>query len=304
MTQGTVTRAGTSRPSTLIVELEADEVQGLRALAEIEAAASRTRADVTETAKTLLHAALETGLEEARLSWSPSDEDVRRRAAEAAKPAGALLAFSKDARVRRYALSALAVALLVALWGGYLKRWSWTGFESNNQLWDWLHLLLLPVVVGTVPLWVRHSGKISRRRRLAYLSAAAAFAAFVVAGYLVPLNWTGFPGNTLWDWFGLLLLPVAVASARFVPVILRSLRRRHRWGIGAVMLAWLLTVIGGYAWQWTWTGYQGNTLWDWMQLLLMPLVVPTILLPAAVKWISGNALKYSPAALRPGKPAR
>jgi hypothetical protein len=39
---------------------------------------------------------------------------------------------------------------------------------------------------------------------------------------------------------------------------------------------------------WTWTGYQGNTLWDWLQLLLLPLVFPTILLPALLKWISGN----------------
>ena len=49
------------------------------------------------------------------------------------------------------------------------------------------------------------------------------------------------------------------------------------------------TLIGGYAWRWTWTGYQGNTLWDWLQLLLLPLVFPTILLPALLKWISGNA---------------
>jgi hypothetical protein len=36
-------------------------------------------------------------------------------------------------------------------------------------------------------------------------------------------------------------------------------------------------------------GYEGNTLWDWLQLLLLPLVFPTILLPAMLKWVSGNA---------------
>ena len=28
------------------------------------------------------------------------------------------------------------------------------------------------------------------------------------------------------------------------------------------------------------TGYPGNTLWEWLQLLLLPLVIPAILLPA------------------------
>jgi hypothetical protein len=43
------------------------------------------------------------------------------------------------------------------------------------------------------------------------------------------------------------------------------------------------TVIGGYAVQWTWTGYPGNTLWEWLQMLLVPLVFPTILLPFLLK---------------------
>ncbi|HTZ93939.1 MAG TPA: hypothetical protein VMB74_16215, partial [Streptosporangiaceae bacterium] len=38
------------------------------------------------------------------------------------------------------------------------------------------------------------------------LIAVVAFAVFVAAGYLVPLKWTGFPGTTLWNWLGLLLL--------------------------------------------------------------------------------------------------
>jgi hypothetical protein len=304
MTQGTVTHAGTSRPTTLIVELEADEVQGLRALAELDASAKGGKPDLEETAGALLRSALITGLEEARLTWSPSEQDIRKRAAQAAKPDSALIAFVKDVRVRRYGISTLAAALLVALWGGYIYRWSWTGFQSNEQLWDWLHLLLLPVVVGTVPLWLRHGDKISRRSRLAYLLVVAACAVFVAAGYLVPLDWTGFPGNTLWNWFGLLLLPVAVASARFLPSVYRSVRRRHLWGASAVTLAWLLTIVGGYAWRWTWTGYQGNTLWDWLQLLLLPLVVPTILLPAALKWVSGSVLKYSPPGPRAANTAR
>jgi hypothetical protein len=57
----------------------------------------------------------------------------------------------------------------------------------------------------------------------------------------------------------------------------------------ALLAGWIITVIGGYALQWTWTGYPKNTLWDWLEMLLVPLVFPTILLPFLLKWISGNA---------------
>ena len=57
----------------------------------------------------------------------------------------------------------------------------------------------------------------------------------------------------------------------------------------AFAVGWIVTVIGGYVLRWSWTGYAGNTLWDWLTLLLLPLVFPTILLPALLRWISGNA---------------
>ena len=184
----------------------------------------------------------------------------------------------------------------MVLWGGYVLHWRWTGFEGNNQLWDWLKLLLLPVVVGTVPIWFKHPEYLSRGRQSAYLAAGLAFAVLITAGYLVPWAWTGFPGNTLWDWLGLMLLPVAVASARFLPGAVRGLAPRHWWLISVVALAWLVTVIGGYALHWKWTGYQGNTLWDWLGLLLLPLLVPTVLMPVALRWMG------APGA-RPGEPA-
>ncbi len=290
----TTTSLDGARPQTaLVLSVGPDELRGLRALAEIKAASTGERADLEGTASALLHAAVETGLADARLPWAPSDQVVRRSAAEAAKPDGAFLALLKGGRTRRYAASALAVAALVVLWGGYIYGWKWTGFRSNEQLWDWLHLLLLPVVAGTIPLWLRRAGKVSLARRAGCLVAAAVLAGFVLAGYLVPLRWTGFSGNTLWDWLGLVLLPLAVASIRFLPSLLRSLRRYHHWAFGTLGLAWAVTIVGGYAWHWTWTGYQGNTLWDWLQLLLLPLVIPTILLPATVKWISGNTAKYT-----------
>jgi hypothetical protein len=42
-------------------------------------------------------------------------------------------------------------------------------------------------------------------------------------------------------------------------------------------------VVAGYALDWRWTGFRGNTFWDWLHLLLVP-----FLLPAAVTWLSAR----------------
>ena len=123
-----------------------------------------------------------------------------------------------------------------------------------------------------------------------------AWTGFVIAG-MVPLKWTGFPHKMLWDWFELILLPVALTStmaltsSRVRSPKARSLRPYQKGLIAALAVGWIVTVIGGYLLQWRWTGYHGNTLWDWLSLLLAPLVFPTILLPALLKWISGNAAR-------------
>jgi hypothetical protein len=43
----------------------------------------------------------------------------------------------------------------------------------------------------------------------------------------------------------------------------------------------LVTV--GYAFDWEWTGFPGNTLWDWLHLLLVPFVLPVVL-----AWLSAR----------------
>ena len=65
--------------------------------------------------------------------------------------------------------------------------------------------------------------------------------------------------------------------------------------VAAMATGWIVTVIGGYALRWTWTGYPGHTLWDWLGMLL-PLVFPAILLPPLLKWVSGNAAGRASAA--------
>ena len=282
--------------------IEPDEFVGLSALADLGQAANGTGTgtgtgtDALNEAKTLMRRALADKLEDAGLPWAPSAEAVRQRAAEAAEPATGLRRLMGNSRLRKNAAYALAAALLVALWGGYARGWQWTGLQANGQLWDWLNLLLLPVVIGTIPLWIQHRDYISRSRRVTYGVVIVAWTGFVIAGYLVPINWTGFRGQTLWDWFELLLLPAGLAATMAltsmrVPLskVLRSLRPYHAGIMAALAAGWIATVIGGYVLRWTWTGYAGNTLWDWLQLLLLPLLFPTILLPALLKWVSGDA---------------
>ena len=35
----------------------------------------------------------------------------------------------------------------------------------------------------------------------------------------------------------------------------------------------LVTAVGGYIFNWNWTGFRGNTLWDWLKLLLIPVAL-------------------------------
>jgi hypothetical protein len=274
-------------------EAEEAETESKEAVAEGETPPASLAASET-TAKALMRAGLAARLEELGLPWAPSPEAVQNRVLELAltdkaSQRRALRRFADDARVRRYGTAILTVAALAVLWGGYVLHWQWTGFPANEQLWDWLHLLLLPVVFGTLPLWIQHAEYISWTRRTVYIAAIFAFTVFVAVGYLAPLSWTGFSGNTLWDWFELIVLPVALISVRAWPTAGRPVRAYHKAAAAALVLAWVATLIGGYGENWSWTGYRGNTLWDWLSLLLLPLVFPTILLPAILKWVSGNA---------------
>jgi hypothetical protein len=289
--------------SVLTFAIEPDELLGLSALVELSEAAgnddtkatTNADADAVSKARTLMRNALADELGKAGLPWAPSADTVKKEhATGAAKPTDALQKLADNKKARKDAAYVLVVAGLVALFGGYVGGWKWTGFQTNGQVWDWLNLLLLPVVLATIPLWVQDREYIGKGRRIIYGVAIVAFTGFVIAGYLVPISWTGFSGMNLWDWIGLLVLPAALAittalTGRGLRSNGRLLRPYEKGMVIALVAGWVVTVIGGYALRWTWTGYPGNTLWDWLSKLLVPLVFPTILLPALLIWISGNA---------------
>ena len=53
--------------------------------------------------------------------------------------------------------------------------------------------------------------------------------------------------------------------------------------------AFIAVVLGGYVGKWGWTGFRGNTLWNWLQLLLLPLLLPTVVVPALMPIATSNA---------------
>lgn len=180
---------------------------------------------------------------------------------------------------------AIGVALLVLI-GGYGAHWRWIGVNSRTAtLWDWLHLVLLPIAALVISLWLRHRPTVTGTAAAALGLAAMAFVALVAAGYLVPWAWTGFVGNTLWDWLNLVALPVAVA---LIPVLLErrdtrptraALPRRHAAALALGGAVFVALVLAGYLAHWRWTGFTGNTAWDWLHLLLLPLLVPAVIVP-------------------------
>ena len=292
--------------TAMIFTIEPDEFPGLSALVELDRAADGGNAGTVpgagavSKAKTLMRTALADKLEEAGLPWAPSAEAASKRAAQAAAPASTMRRITGNGKARKAAAWVAAAALAVTMWGGYTRGWPWTGFRGNNQLWNWLTLLLLPVALGTIPLWIQDKDYIGKGRRVIYAAAIAAWTGLVIAGYLIPLNWTGFRGQTLWAWLNLLVLPAAVTITMALAGVRARrpqarLRPYHKAIIAALAAGWIVTVIGGYALQWQWTGYAGNTVWGWLGIFL-PLVFPTLLLPPVLKWVSGNAAGRASAA--------
>ncbi len=178
-------------------------------------------------------------------------------------------------------LAAVGVAILLLIYGGYEHHWPWTGINgSTATLWDWLHLLLLPIAVVILPIWLSRRDQLGSPHKAAGVTILAAFVAVVAFGYLTPWTWTGFTGNTFWDWLGLLALPLAVALIPVIRQVHANWRRRDWLIVIAALLLFLVPVLGGYLGNWGWTGFRGNTLWDWLHLLILPLLVPTVLVPA------------------------
>jgi hypothetical protein len=286
----------TAQKTAVSFELGEDELLGVHLLATMEGVADDDAEGFGDVLRFTLQRGIADRLNGAGMKWPPSvdafdlAEKVGREVKEEAEEDQRTESERESERdLRRAALiAAIALASAVLIIGGYTQHWAWTGFTKNNQLWDWFHLLLLPVVFGTFPLWLRYSGYMSPSRRRALGAAIVVFVVFVVAGYLKPIGWTGFRGQTLWNWLLLIVLPLSVITVRAWPETEREFRRHHIALIAVFGIALAITLVGGYAGSWSWTGYKGNTLWDWLALVLAPIAFATVVTPSLVKLISGG----------------
>ena len=102
------------------------------------------------------------------------------------------------------------IGLVITMVGGYAGQWKWTGFHANDTVWDWLNLVLLPVTIAVLPLWPALRRRNWATWRLVFAVLLAAFVVVLIGGYVGHWRWTGFAGNTLWDWLKLLLVPFAL----------------------------------------------------------------------------------------------
>ena len=94
--------------------------------------------------------------------------------------------------------------------------------------------------------------------RVVFGIVGATFVILVIGGYALNWRWTGFKGNTLWDWLELLALPVVIAS---LPLWFATNKRfEGRWrAVGVAGLAvFVVVVVGGYALEWGWTGFRAT----------------------------------------------
>jgi hypothetical protein len=81
-----------------------------------------------------------------------------------------------------------------------------------------LNLAALPLAVALIPVLIELRAGWRRRHTTVLTASGAVFVGLVLAGYLAPWRWTGFTGNTVWDWLHLLLLPLLVPVA-IVPAL-------------------------------------------------------------------------------------
>ena len=186
-------------------------------------------------------------------------------------------------RLRDGVLAVLVVVALIALgvtlYGGYgPEDWTWTGYESA-QLWDWLHVMLLPIAFGLVA-HLAGAKELGAWRPVIGFTCLGLFIALVVAGYTIPWDWTGFVGNTVWDWLELVLLPLTLAILAAYHFDARAeVRPHHAFLIGAFAITIAVLAVGGYTQGWDWTGFEGNTLFDWLELIFLPIVIPLVVIP-------------------------
>ena len=125
------------------------------------------------------------------------------------------------------------------------------------------------------------------------VAVVVAFAIVMWGGYGRHWSWTGInpKSATLWDWLNLLMLPIAVAILPLWVSRHTRVGKRHKV-IGLSLLGvFAVVVVAGYTVPWGWTGFVGNKLWDWLELLVLPLTVA--LIPVVLEMRESGGARHS-----------
>ena len=117
--------------------IEPGEFLGLSALVELDRAPDGddpgADADAVDWAKVLMRTARADKLREAGLPLSfvrGSSHEVRRRGRESASGMSRIIG---NETARKGTAYAVAAALLIVLWGGYIWKWKWTGLAGKRS---------------------------------------------------------------------------------------------------------------------------------------------------------------------------
>ncbi|HEY7928167.1 MAG TPA: hypothetical protein VIG86_12220 [Candidatus Dormibacteraeota bacterium] len=78
-------------------------------------------------------------------------------------------------------------------------------------MWEWLNLLLFPLVLFLLPGWARQVSELSARAGAYAMATALLFVIVIIGGYGWGWEWTGFVGSFR-DWLGLLIAPFVVPA--------------------------------------------------------------------------------------------
>jgi len=70
-----------------------------------------------------------------------------------------------------FLVTAFWVTILLGTVGGFFLGWSWTGFEKNGKLWDWLGLLSGPFFISVLPFVFRGAAAPEDQQQQATLKA-------------------------------------------------------------------------------------------------------------------------------------
>lgn len=83
----------------------------------------------------------------------------------------------KESRRTIRLVAIFLIALIIAMWGGYTQGWTWTGigpyflptasqdpvYVPAKTLWDWLELLIIPIVLAGAAILFNRSERIAER---------------------------------------------------------------------------------------------------------------------------------------------